>query len=244
MHPHDEGHEFRYATTLSHCWGSPKLSHTSRLTSDSVEPLTTGIDISSLDHVARDAVSTARLLGLSLLWVDSLCIFQDSHDDWLHEAPLMSYIYGGAVINIAASVAAHRDRSCFPPRDDTLSLQMPLMSRAWVVQELLLAPRLLHLCGSQLFWECSELNACETFPDGLPPNNPARACSAEKKIRVERRHGKLWTRIVAQYTQSNLTFPTDKLVAISGVARIIEHALDDNYCAGLWRKSLVTDLSW
>ncbi|PWY88537.1 HET-domain-containing protein [Aspergillus heteromorphus CBS 117.55] len=298
LNPHAETqHGLRYAT-LSHCWGSPKISHTSRLTSASLATLQNGIKISELDHVARDAVSTARLLGLSLLWVDSLCILQDSHEDWLHEAPRMSYIYGGAVINLAASVAAHSDMSCFPPRDNNTlsSLQpcivrppwnnngnehgplttpyrlyhndfwsdtftaMPLMTRAWVVQELLLAPRLLHLCGSQLFWECGELSACEIFPHGIPPNNSPRwmtrstiwdalALSQSPHMmgggdsrRATSR--KLWTSIVAQYTESELTFSTDKLVAISGVARIMEHALDDNYCAGLWRKTLVTDLGW
>lgn len=53
---------------------------------------------------------------------------------------------------------------------DATFKDLPLMKRAWVVQELLLAPRILHLTGTQLFWECYELNACEIYPRGLPLN--------------------------------------------------------------------------
>jgi hypothetical protein len=46
---------------------------------------------------------------------------------------------------------------------------MPLNKRAWVVQETLLAPRVLFLCGSQVFWECYEFTASEEYPDGVLP---------------------------------------------------------------------------
>jgi hypothetical protein len=44
----------------------------------------------------------------------------------------------------------------------------PLEKRAWVFQERYLAPRVLHFGPNQLFWECQEHTACETFPQGLP----------------------------------------------------------------------------
>lgn len=46
----------------------------------------------------------------------------------------------------------------------------PIASRAWVLQERLLSPRILTLGTQQLFWECSQtdgLHVCETFPLGL-----------------------------------------------------------------------------
>lgn len=46
--------------------------------------------------------------------------------------------------------------------------QMPLAKRAWVLQETLLAPRVLSLCGSQMIWECCELSASEAYPNGIP----------------------------------------------------------------------------
>lgn len=40
----------------------------------------------------------------------------------------------------------------------------PLHQRGWVVQERLLAQRVIHFGQDQLFWECQELSACETYP--------------------------------------------------------------------------------
>jgi hypothetical protein len=117
--PRREGTAVQYAT-LSHCWGTSKLSNFSVLNSISLKNLHEGILISELDQVFQDAVFTARSLCLGFLWIDSLCIFQDSKADWRREAPLMSYVYSGAVINIAASIAAGRDVSCFPERDLSL----------------------------------------------------------------------------------------------------------------------------
>ncbi|KAF2658117.1 HET-domain-containing protein [Lophiostoma macrostomum CBS 122681] len=37
----------------------------------------------------------------------------------------------------------------------------PLLTRAWVYQERLLAPRMLHFCERELVWECQELVSCE-----------------------------------------------------------------------------------
>ena len=44
----------------------------------------------------------------------------------------------------------------------------PLMQRAWVFQERILAPRVLHFAADQLFWECGTLQASENYPNGLP----------------------------------------------------------------------------
>jgi hypothetical protein len=41
------------------------------------------------------------------------------------------------------------------------------MRRGWVQQERLLAPRILYFGRGQLFWECRDYNACESFPNGL-----------------------------------------------------------------------------
>lgn len=44
----------------------------------------------------------------------------------------------------------------------------PINSRAWDLQGRLLAPRVLNFAATQLFWECNELKASETFPFGMP----------------------------------------------------------------------------
>jgi hypothetical protein len=44
----------------------------------------------------------------------------------------------------------------------------PLNSRAWVSQERQLSRRLLHFSSTQIFWECHECMASETYPERLP----------------------------------------------------------------------------
>jgi hypothetical protein len=42
-----------------------------------------------------------------------------------------------------------------------------LLSRGWVVQEVLLSPRTLYYCKDMLFWECRSTIACERRPELL-----------------------------------------------------------------------------
>ena len=288
INPKREGTQVQYAT-LSHCWGD---SHISKLTSESFYQLQEGIAISELGQTFQDAIFTAESLGIQFIWIDSLCILQDSAQDWEQEAHLMSSVYRFATLNIAASVAADSETGCFPERSTSTVkpctvqsawidchnysyllyydqfwsdafADMPLMKRAWVVQELLLAPRILHLGGTQLFWECYELKACETFSEGLPPNlqhtSISRAAIGGLLNNAGCRSGgiesgsktnpkddlwKLWKGIAELYSTRRLTYTSDKLVALSGIAKLMEQALDDQYCAGLWRKRLVTQLFW
>lgn len=55
-----------------------------------------------------------------------------------------------------------------------------------------------------------------------------------------------WGIIVNQYSKCSLTFTTDKLVAIPGVATLIQDTLQgmDIYVAGLWLSQLPTQLLW
>ena len=288
LNPKREGTKVQYAT-LSHCWGN---SHILKLTSKSLKYLQEGIAISELGQTFQDAIFTAGSLGIQFIWIDSLCILQDSGQDWQREAHLMSSVYRFATLNIAASVAADSEAGCLPDRGTTMikpcTVQsawvdchnysyllyydnfwedafkhMPLMKRAWVVQELLLATRVLYLGGTQLFWECYELQACETYPDGVPPNlQPSwisrgavgsllnnvgcHSDGAEGGSETNPKDGlwKLWKGIVELYSAKKLTYTSDKLVALSGIAKLMQQAFDDQYCAGLWRKNLVTQLFW
>jgi len=54
----------------------------------------------------------------------------------------------------------------------------------------------------------------------------------------------MWDTVVRHYSLCNLTMNRDKLVAISGVARLIQHETRDEYVAGLWRTDLKHQLLW
>lgn len=116
-----------------------------------------------------------------LLWIDSLCIIQDtnpidSNPDWTAEAGKMGDIYAGGIFNIAAVDAKHTDEGLFPTQRTALpvvsrqndSIQIVcqscgvseshesfiisnLLSRGWVYQEVLLTPTNL-LCTKEQMW--------------------------------------------------------------------------------------------
>ena len=65
----------------------------------------------------RDAVDCAHRLGVRYVWIDSLCIIQDSNEDWLHQSSLMAEIYAMALLNIAATSSANAEEGLFHVRD-------------------------------------------------------------------------------------------------------------------------------
>jgi hypothetical protein len=64
-------------------------------------------------------------MGFCYLWIDSLCIYQDSIEDWLHELYMMGDIYKGGICNIAATVSKDSSGGCF--RQRLVSLIEPCM---------------------------------------------------------------------------------------------------------------------
>jgi hypothetical protein len=65
------------------------------------------IKFSGLPRTIQDAVSVTRRLGIRFLWVDALCIIQDSinGEDWTNESSKMADVYGNANLTIAAEAA-------------------------------------------------------------------------------------------------------------------------------------------
>lgn len=96
--PHTEG---LYAS-LSHCWGKSRLV---QLTCETEQNLRNGLDIDCLSKTFREAIRVCQALDVSYIWIDSLCIFQDSATDWQEQAALMSRVYTNALFNIAATSA-------------------------------------------------------------------------------------------------------------------------------------------
>ena len=105
-------------TTLSHCWGANVNGQTDRITL-TIRNHTTwikSINMNDMMQTFKDAIRVTRGLGLEFLWIDSMCIIQDSKDDWLHESSLMSNVYKYAYCGIAATAAPSDGEGCFLDR--------------------------------------------------------------------------------------------------------------------------------
>ena len=89
--------------TLSHCWGAPRDGQAQlKLTSLNITSMMRKIPLDSMPATFRDAVISTRTLGYRYLWIDSLCIIQDSSPDWESESANMDRIYRDAILTLAA----------------------------------------------------------------------------------------------------------------------------------------------
>jgi hypothetical protein len=95
------GEKGRYVA-LSYCWGSKKFVTLNQATLAAFEA---EIDITTLPKTIHDAIQVTRSLGIPYLWVDSLCIVQDSPEDMEKELSKMSEIYMKASVTLSAASA-------------------------------------------------------------------------------------------------------------------------------------------
>ncbi|KAF2818391.1 HET-domain-containing protein [Ophiobolus disseminans] len=123
-----------------------------------------------------------------------------------------------------------------------------LLTRGWPLQKRLLSPRILHFnkeivfeCNRQLLCECPKVNQFE-LPPFLAPKN---TCD-ESKLQVLNipELYKQWRFILKQYSTMRLTFDSDVLPAISGLARNFHKYRGGNYAPGLWESQLLQELTW
>lgn len=91
-----EGVEY---VALSYCWGHGDFA---RLTKAKEQQFQEKISLASLGQTIQDAIISTRQLGFRYLWVDALCILQDSTEDWNIESISMCDVYNNVVCTIAA----------------------------------------------------------------------------------------------------------------------------------------------
>lgn len=100
--------------TLSHRWRDSQIL---RLTRDNHDLFRRTLPVEDLPMTFHHAARITLDLGYKYLWVDSLCILQDSVQDWEHESKIMGEIYRGSICNIAALDAESSLEGCFAARN-------------------------------------------------------------------------------------------------------------------------------
>jgi hypothetical protein len=272
--------------TLSHCWGPQGLDF--KLKSGLEADFFKQIPWAEIPQTFKDAIIVTRQLGKKFavehIWIDALCILQDSVEDWQSQSSIMGDIYRNSFCNLAACVGKDSHHSLFTWRNpfafhncivrgrhnssdntfivhgsldkwDDLIGQSSLLGRAWVCQEVLTAPRVLYHTSEHLFWKCSSLCAAEPAPKkNLDKRNFSfnSATFQTPYLRYDVQEGceMHWWKIISMYTKGDLTRASDKLPAISGLARqmvrfmqegLVSH---DEYVAGLWRRNLHLNMLW
>lgn len=99
---------------LSHCWGAAQMVKT---TTQNLKSHISRIEFESLPANFQDAITITRRLGYRYLWIDSLCIIQDSADDWAYEAGQMHNVYKNADLTIMAEASSEGGSGIFATGD-------------------------------------------------------------------------------------------------------------------------------
>jgi hypothetical protein len=238
------------------------------------------------------ATSVAEELGFRYIWIDTVCVIQDSEIDQSIELSRRGLVFQHCSINLTADSAnsffrmldqkySVASQSAERESATCLTTQTMIPENIWSAemvnsslaressyfQDHLFAPCRLHFGKTELYWQCTELKACESFPNGLPSQllqNPVNDTAAERILRqIQMLSGSklqracaqsecsspvswrvAWHQIVNQYSQCSLSIPFNKLLQIAGIASEFEALSGDRYIAGLWQGGLINDLLW
>lgn len=143
-------------------------------------------------------------------------------------------------------------------------VRFPLLTRAWVYQERMLSPRVVHFGHHELFFECRAAVECECggirhhgssgaaasvlmkVEHGVVGNSARSTIpSAEFDDSLRYRRAQVWRSMVCAYTALSLTVAGDRLPAIGGLAKDMAGSRGSaRYWAGVWEDAANDDLLW
>ncbi|KAI1342690.1 heterokaryon incompatibility protein-domain-containing protein [Xylariaceae sp. FL0016] len=261
---------------LSHCWGKIEIRRTLQ---DNVHDHIESIPVEQLPKTFQDAIKITREVGLRYLWIDSLCIVQDDPEDWKREALVMGRVYRDAEITIAATGAEDGRQGCFIPRPAPLAMpvalpnigasssrdaiyaglspdqvtcsidQAPLNERAWITQEWMLSPRVVHYTAARMLWACKTSMISEDgqmvpetdeqflirgMEDSRARRDTSGQASGEASLDSRLSFYSSWCDFVSTYTGRKLTYETDKSIALAGLAQEVQSLAGHRYIAGMF----------
>lgn len=248
------GFAVQYAA-LSHCWGPPE-KRPPRTLQGNLARHKGGIPWTTLSQTFKDACTLCADINVEYLWIDSLCIIQDDERDWKTEAEIMGRIYEEALFVIAASAATDSSQGLFgvrlqdsfapvkykgEPRSGVYAYRSrtpqfyvesgPLNTRAWVLQEYVLARRTAYFTQWGVVWTCSRdpAMAVTEYSGG------GRSVYAIPNS---------WENVVRDYSRRGLTYKSDKLIAVQGLASSWgrKHGKTPHY--GLFLEDMPQGLRW
>jgi hypothetical protein len=115
----------------------------------------------------------------------------------------------------------------------------PLAKRGWAWQENVLSGRIAHFTPWEVVFECRSAQRFE-YTDSVGLKTGLCRSFAEFGSNPEQS----WKQHVSDFSEKALTYESDRLPAISGVAEIFGRSLKGPYLAGAWADWLDTDLLW
>ncbi|KFZ12277.1 hypothetical protein V502_07168 [Pseudogymnoascus sp. VKM F-4520 (FW-2644)] len=182
-------------------------------------------------------------------------------------------IYAKGSSNSQSGLFTRRDGRIYTPTEQDTETAEPMLAsasdgldyleeRGWVLQETVLSSRRLAF-GKWMSWKCTTARAMEKRPllrdrhsaltDGFASEAeklrlwifaPSRMREASRQSWLRWNQFDSWYAIVETYSVTNLTYVSDNLPALSGLAQLFQRAHSASYAAGLWIEDLQSGLTW
>ncbi|KAK1756693.1 heterokaryon incompatibility protein-domain-containing protein [Echria macrotheca] len=148
---------------------------------------------------------------------------------------------------------------------DEERIDEPLDTRAWALQERILSPRVLDFATRHVGWICrgTSMDKWSSSTDGwrrridtnpklrdishdvfhrdFPDENALVRAAREIRAGSVLQH---WRELLQAYSRRELSFPKDRILAMSGIAETYGSVFRDQYLAGLWRFAIDSELLW
>ncbi|KAF2687377.1 HET-domain-containing protein [Lentithecium fluviatile CBS 122367] len=203
----------------------------------------------------RESSKMASIYSRAYVVLAATGAHQDSQGLFFSRTPptyhSFEYIKDGIAGTIHTFAIPKNERAAYA-RGYAVLHDEPLSNRGWVLQERVLATRTLHFASDQMLFECyghcrSEdgFRMSGRINDILQHSKPGISGQSNNDAKASMFRGpSLWYDLLNSYSRRKLTKKTDKLPALSGLARVVEEQIGDEYVAGLWRSTLLEGILW
>ncbi|KAI1276531.1 heterokaryon incompatibility protein [Xylaria sp. FL0933] len=256
---------------LSYVWGVDS-AYTTTTENVMLHRMHGGLEnvIQKLPEAIKDAIELVRRLGFQYLWIDRLCIVQDSARSWKLNAYNMDLIYGNGVLTICAADgdASAGLRAMRPENHNlkqprrTVMRGLDLMvtrppelhirqsawnERAWTFQERLLSRRCLIFTNGRVYFQCRSTGMSEEiYADRRGAGWSLDLVYAPLQMFRQIDTCAIWVymRSVELYTERKLTKDQDILAAFSGVSNVLKSRMRAPFIHGLPSSHFDLALLW
>lgn len=110
-----EGKTLTYAI-LSYCWGGSQALEDVKTRQKDIATRMTGFPLCSIPQTLQDSIIVARRLKIPYIWIDSMCIVQDSDKEWRTESRRMMSYYENSYLTIIPVLCTNADQGFLGPR--------------------------------------------------------------------------------------------------------------------------------
>src|SRR3569833_241670 len=133
----------------------------------------------------------------------------------------------------------------------------PLLQRAWVKQERILSRRMVDFSAKQIYWTCRVERHSEDGQEdhegateaaasffGLGAFGISLGLTGEQKDIIQGEFFGAWAELIQEYSALQLTYESDRLPALAGIADIASQVVPGRYLSGIWEANLSAGLLW